>query len=272
MSEELSKQDKRRVNNCEYYQRTKQVMKNAEVYKELEVGEVYYIKCKDYEGKEVYHVAGWNNDPAKYMVFHKDGGFVFVKRIIANGKVGKEVTCLTTTFNVDDHWLEADPDYVNSILLDNEEGYDPLAASKKLASNKNKARRRNKKIEVIFKNENDAFNYANSFKVGDCIYDAETSYGAGIVTWEVTNIIKRKTDKKKPTDRWARGVGSTDADRTHNSYGLKDLVAIDVKIKGGKAPKTRRWIKTSKTITFYDFLEKSYNKWYKSKPYTVDDV
>lgn len=274
MSEQLDKEDQSRVNNCDYYLRTKQVMKNAEAYKGLEIGEVYYIKHKSYNGEETYISAGWNDEPAKYIVFHKDDGFVFIRRIIANGKMGKEVTCLTTAYNVDEYWLEADPDYVNSILLEDEDGYDPLAASKKAASDKNKARRRNKKLEIAFDDYVDAHAYANTLNVGDLLYDADTTYGSGLLTWKITAITKRPTDQYKLKDRYfgSGEAGSTHEDRLHNRYNLKDLVAIEIKIKDKKLPKSRRYENAEKTLTFDDFRKNTYRKYYKNKPYTVDDV
>lgn len=274
MSEQLSKDDQNRVNNCEYYLRTKQVMKNAEAYKELSVGEVYYIKHKGYDDKEEYVCAGWNDEPAKYMVFHKEEGFVFVKRIIANGKMGKEVTCLTTTFNIDEYWLEADPDYVNSILLENEEGYDPLAASKKVASNKNKARRRNKKLEINYGTPQEAHAFTDSLKVGDLLYDSDTTYGSGMLTWEVTSVLKRTVNQDVSSDRYynRNEAGSTSEDRIHNRHGIINLVAVEVKIKTKDVPKSRRYTSKDQTLTFADFYTSSYRKYYKTKPYTVDDV
>jgi len=271
MSEEVSKEDLRRCNHCDHYLKTKQIMKNAETYKELAIGEVYYIKYKDYQGIEVYETAN-TDDPSKFMVFHKDEGFVFVKRIIASGQLGKEVTCLTTTYDVGTHWLEADPDYVNSILLADEAGYDPMAATKKLSSNKNKARRRNKKLEIKFNDTTIAYNYVDTLKVGDRIYDANTSYGSGVLTWQVTKVDKRKANHDKPTNGYYRNnaIGSTNEDQLHNKYGFKDLVAITIKIQGDK-PKARRYESDERIVTFDDFT-KSYRTYYKNKPYTVDDV
>jgi hypothetical protein len=273
MTEDLSKSDKNRIKNCEYYLRSKQIMKNAEAYKGLSLGEVYYIKYKDYGGDESYITAGYGNEPAKYIVFHKDEGFVFVKRIISNGKLGKEVTCLTTTYNAGEYWLEADPDYVNSILLEDEGGYDPLAASKKLSSNKNKARRRNKKLEIAYGTHKEAHEYAKTIKVGDLIYNAETTYGSDLVSWEVTSIEKRPADQIRngTNSYYGTSLGSTNADRIHNRHGIKDLIAVEIKVKG-EIPKSRKYMGTEQILTFEDFLWTTYDKFYRTKPYTVDDV
>ena len=95
MSTELSKDDKKRIKNCEYYSLSKRIMKDHEIYKNVNIGEVYFIKSKDYDGNDRYVTGGYTRDPAKYMVIHKDEGFIFAKRIIASGKLGKEISCLT---------------------------------------------------------------------------------------------------------------------------------------------------------------------------------
>jgi len=274
MSEEISKSDQRRVNNCDHYLKTKKVMQNNEVYKDLSIGEVYYIKHKGRNDEERYITNGWNGDePSKFMVFHKDESFVFVKRIIASGKMGKEVVCLNTTYDVDSHWLEADPDFVNSILLENEDGYDPLAASKKISSNKNKARRRNKKLEIKFDDIYMAQSYLDGLKVGDLLHDADTSYGSGTLTWEVSKVEKRKTNKDKPTSGYYNNnsLGSTNEDRIHNEHGLRDLIVVTIKIKGD-IPKSRQYEDKKKIVTFNNFIKSSYRVFYRNKPYTIDDV
>ena len=276
MSEKLTSDDLRRVNNCEYYTRAKEILENIEVYKDVAVDEVYFIKTKDWEGKEEYVTGGWNDDPAKFMVFYKDkDGFAFVKRIISGGKLGKEVTCLNTTYNIKDYWLEADPDYVNSILLENEEGYDPLAASKKIASDKNKARRRNKKLEITFKTLKEACDYIETLKVGDVIYDTNTSYGSGLIAWEIVKMTASPTDKT-PQQLWPSRAsktiyGNTYEDQLHNDNNIKKVIRVDIKIKGS-IPKSRHYNVHNRTITAYDFMEDRYRKYYKNKPYTVDDV
>lgn len=276
MSEEkLSNVDQQRVDNCEYYLKTKQVMKNAEVYKELAVGEVYYIKYKDYNDKETYVMTGWGADtPAKYMVFHKDDGFVFVKRIIASGNLGKEVICLTTTYDVDTHWLEADPDYVNSILLENEEDYDPLAASKAMTAKKNRARRRNKKMEVKFETAQEAYDYIKKLRKGDKLYDAATAYGSGVMEWVVDKVSMRKTDQTPQTGWYGNKnptPGKTWEDQSHNEAGFPQYISVKLKATSA-APRSRRWENVTKDIIFTNFRKDSYHVYYESKPFTVDDV
>ena len=273
---DLSKEDKSRIKNCEYYLRTKKIMKNLEEYKKLEVGEVYYIKTKNRDGKEEYVSAGWNNEPAKYMVFHKDeDGFAFIKRILASGKMGKEVTCLTTSYDVEDYWLESDPDQVNSILLDNESGYDPMAASKEMTSKKNKARRRNKKLELDFDTHKAAHDYIKTLKVGDVIYDSVAAYGSGILSWKVTDVASRPVDNTDTRStyqkQWGYPVGNTREDQWHNEHNLDTVVVVHVERLEKELPKHRRYVRQNRALTFLDFKNR-WDKFYSKKPFTVDDV
>jgi len=260
----ISKQDLTKVENCEYYLRSKQIIKNAEVYKNIQVGEVYFIKCKDYDGNEKYVTAGWSGDPSKFIVFHKDDGFIFIKRIIASGKPGQEVMCLTTQFNVDEYWLEADPDYVNSILLQDEDSYDPFAASKIDANKKNKARRKNKKLEIKFNNAKEAYNFIKTLKVGDTLYDALTTYGSATVTWEVTKIDVRAVSR--------RSTNMSPVDAIHYTNGFKQVIEVQMKVKDKALPRKRKYINTTEALTFREFTDVGYCTYYKVKPYTVDDV
>jgi len=278
MSAKLDKEDQNRVDSCEYYLKTKNTIENMEVYKDLSVGEVYFIKRKNYQGEEEYVTGGWNDEPAKYMVFHKDGGFVFVKRIIASGKMGKEVSCLTTEFDTKTYWLEADPDYVNSILLDNEDAYDPLAAEKKNSSNKNKARRKNKKIQLIYDTPQEAYTYIKSLKVGDTIYDTTAAYGSGILTWDVVKIDSKPIDKSNvntsSNSSWrSRRYNYQNTDTQHANDNIPDIVTVSIKRRETKLPKDRRWCDEDRDLTYNSFKKGGYGPcYYKSKPHTVDDV
>lgn len=276
MSQKLSKEDQDRVNSCDHYSKTKQVMSNLEAYKGLGVGEVYFIKGKTYSGEYEYVTAGYSDEPAKYMVFHKDDiGFIFIKRIIASGNLGKEVQCLTTQFDSDKYILEPDPEYVNSILLENEDGYDPLAASKENSAKKNKARRRNKKLELNFDDAQSAYDYIKTLRKGDVIYDCETAYGSGAVAWTVENVVVRKTDTSAPqgySARWNKVQGATREDQYHNQHGFAQSVLVTIKADDTNLPKSRKYITLEGTLTFFDFYNERYRKFYKSRPFTVDDV
>jgi len=269
--DELNRDDKRRVKNCDYYIKTKQVMKNAVVYDKLSVGEVYFIRYTD---TNKYVTSDWSGQsPSKFMVFHKDEGFVFIKRIIASGKLGKEVSCLTTSYYVNEYYLESDPDYVNSILLQDENSYDPLAASKKIASNKGKVRRKNKKLELAFNKPEEAYAYIQTLSVGDLLYNATTTYGTGVVAWEVKSVCVRDVDQTPQID-WRGNKdtnGNSSDDQAHNRHGFVDFVSIDIEATS-VIPSQNSWATaTKKTLIFNDFLAK-WHRYYHSAPFTLDDA
>lgn len=270
MSTTLTKEDQDRIDNLECYQRHLNINKNLEYYKDLAIGEVYYIKFQDWNKQWRYETTGYGKTKSKFYVFHKDDdGFVFVKRILASGRLSKEVICLTTSYNHNEHVLEADPNYVNSILLENEDGYDPMAEEKAITAKKNKARRKNKKLELNFKDDKEAYEHMKTFKVGNRIYDCDTAYGSGMATWEITEVIKRKTDRKKDTQSWYRHdtPGSTEADREHNRAGFKNLIVCKIKCVDNDSNRT--WGLGMRDLTFHDLTWRTY---YKEKPYNPETV
>lgn len=278
--EEITDDDKKRIESCDYYKMTKEIMKSHEEYKDLNIGEVYFIKYKRYsnDDKFSYVSRSWNGPPNKYIIFHKDDdGFVFLKRINANGKLGKEVSCLTTQYPGPKYTLEPDPEYVDCILFENEEGYDPLKNEKSLNKKKGQARRKNKALEVNFTSATSAFEFVEKLKVGSFIYDAGTTYGQGIMKWEVTGIERRPVDKALTKDYWGSKtqVGLTQADRNAIKHNMAEIIIVEMSYKGDK-PSSRRWVPASRTITFNDFYSadgKIYgHRYYSKQPYTVDEV
>ena len=267
--EVLSKSDEKRVNSCEYYQMIKNIMASHESYKNIEVGEVFYIKSKyNYGGKNEYRYVSRNGGGKdKFMAFYKDvDGFIFIKRINATGKLGVEVQCLTTQYPAPRYEVESDPDYVDSIIF--EGGYDPLVAEKLITKKKGQARRKNKKLEINFKDVMMAYNHIKTYSVGDIIYDLETTYGTGLTAWKVTNIITRPTDKTPPS--WqGRLPGNTDNDQDHNRHGFNEC--IELEITAINPPSDRRLYKKVETIIFSNFYKVNWSKYYSEKPFTVED-
>lgn len=269
---ELTKEDEKRIIACDNYKLTKSIMKAHEEYKQLNIGEVYFLKRQRKDGSYQYSSRNYGDHKDKYMIFHKDDeGFVFVKRINASGKLGKEIMCLTTQFH--DWELEPDPEFVESIIFANEEGYDPLKAEKEINSKKGKARRRNKKLEVKFEKAQEAFDYISELQAGDVLYDCSTAYGEGVIEWKVVNVEHRKTDKTEKTvgfmNRYVKG--NTREDQIHNEQNLDDFVKVEIKAQA--IPKSRgSWISPDRTITFNDFYSKYGCVYYDKKPYTLDDV
>lgn len=273
--EELSKEDQKRILKCDYYTQTKNILRSHESYRDINVGEVYLIKYKRYVSDEefTYINRAHNGVKDKFMIFHKDeDGFIFAKRINADGKLGKEVHCLTTQYPGPKYQLEPDPEYLDSILFSNEEGYDPIKAEKEFNKKKGQARRKNKQLEFAYETAQEAFAFISSLKVGDKIYDAKTAYGQGICEWTVISVESRPTCNKKVIPRWGSPrVGSSPEDVAHNGSALPDFYKIEVEVKHER-PACRRWGRMKRTLIFSDFMKNGYVQWYPRTPYTTDDV
>jgi hypothetical protein len=272
---ELSVEDMKRVKNCEYYLLTKAIMGAYEEYQNTNVGEVYFVKSVRSDGSSYYISTYGSSDRDKYMVVYKDGGFIFVKRICASGKLGKEIQCLTTQYPPSDGYiLEPDPDYVDSILFEKEGDYDPMAAAKELNKKKNRARRANKKIQVPkFETASEAKDYIDSITNKTILWDAATTFGTGIVEWHVTNIEKRATDQTVANQsHWysrQKYPGNTPDDQKHNQHGLKQFTKITITAQNKPSD---RWFYGTMELTFDDFMKSGYRTLYTQKPVTTDDV
>ena len=221
--EDLSAEDLKRVNSCDNYKLVKRIMKSCEDHSEYEVGGAVFIKHKK---GDTYVGSGYGAlvEKYKYIIVHKDGGFLFAKRILATGKPGVQITCLTIEFSSDIYDLEVDEDFLDSVLLDTD--YDPASNAKNLAKKKEKASRVNSKNRIIFNHAITAFNYLNTLKKGDIIWGAETSFGNQITKYEVNSIEQYILD---PNQRGYRGWRGQESAHPHESY-IKEGLAIGLKV------------------------------------------
>lgn len=269
----LSTDDLERINGCDFYLKAKEIMASCEHYANVQIGEVYLVKYKNYDKESVYVSRAHGEKPSKYMVVSKDNGFVFAKRINASGKLGVDIVCLTTSFHQPSYEIEPDPALIESIILDKEENYNPMSDAKDLEKKKNKARRENKKLELKLSIVN-AKSFIDNLKIGDYIYDAQTSYGSGIIAWKVTDIEKRKTDKTPQSWGWGNNkttkLGNTDSDIKHNECGFDEFTQIS--LTADDVPKARRWTNNTRNEIFSAFAEGGYHTYYKSPPATLDSA
>ena len=198
MTEPLSPEDMKRAMNCDDYKSTKLIMETYEQNKDFEVGTAVYIREKWHEDRTNKYVgmSYTGTEPAhKFIIVHKDDGFLFAKRVLASGNIGVEITCLTIRYTHVNYELVVDGDYLDSMLLDTD--YDPMSGAKELAKKKGKASRLNGKNRILFNSPVAAYNYVNSLKKGDVLYDAYTSFGTGWSKYEVVGITKEVPDKAK---------------------------------------------------------------------------
>lgn len=216
----LSEEDKIRINNCYYYEFTKKIINSAKDNADFEVGSAVFIRRisdKKFVGQE-YNSA---DKADKYLIVHNDEGFVFAKKICANGKPGVSITCLTIDYPTDSYYLESDGDYVEAVLLDNQDNYDPLASAKDYVKKKNKATRENSKKRLIFPTFIEALAFLKTVKVGDTFYRADYAYGSGVTEYIVGDIIRRKPIPPVG-DGWSRKRN----DEEYIDRGLDEVIIV----------------------------------------------
>jgi hypothetical protein len=268
---DISDEDKKRINNSDYYLQTKRTMKSHEEYKYVNVGEVYSISYVS-NGKISFISRGKAKD--RFMVIHKDDGFIFAKRIKSDGALSRDVMCLTIRYPQPDYTIELDAEQAEAIIFQTEDKYDPFKQGKDLSKKKNKARRLNLAKLTKFDLLSDAVSFVRSLNIGDTLYDSGTSFGEGIIEWKITHIDKRPVDKTPITD-WNNRVyayGSSDADKVHNQFNIEEMVEIKVETK--ELPKSRRWLNKQRSVTFVDFFAcpERRRAYYITRPVSIEDL
>lgn len=264
---ELSKEDKSKIRNCDYYLHTKTIMQSHEDYQYHEVGTVIQIKHKqETRGRAEY--IGDNNRPYKFLIIEKDGGFLFAKRIISTGKPGELVTCLTIEYPSDRFEIEVEPDMADAMLLDAE--YDPLKTEKNYQAKKNKASRLNKKKQINFNTPQEAYDFVKGMKVGETYYTSVYSYGGEITTYEVKEVKVVPLSNAEKADRWLDYPGF------YTQNNISDRILVTLKMTSTEC----RW-GADLQIEFFNFIDKNigetkyswkYRALYKEKPIKPTDI
>ena len=260
----LSPEDMQRVNGCEFYLRTKEIIASCEEYRPLEVGSAVHIVRKsddkiistDYEGKF----------PEKFIIVHNDNGFVFVKRVNANGKPGVAITCLTIDYPANSYYIKADDSYIESVLLDTEDKYDPLADAKALAKRKTKASRENAKKRIVFDFPFEAYNYLKTLKVGDKVYHSDHSYASTYTEYVVDSIDSKPVNAQMASSR--SYYYNEDAD--YSKLGFKDIIKVHFKV----VTSTKKY-SYALSINYKDLAKTDYaanNFLFKEKPISPDEI
>jgi hypothetical protein len=241
--EALSPEDLKRANSCDNYKLAKRIMQSCEDHSEYEVGGAVFIKHKR---DNTYAGSGYGAllEKYKYIIVHKDGGFLFAKRILATGKPGVQITCLTIEFPSDSYDLEVDEDFLDSVLLDTD--YDPASNAKSLAKKKEKASRINNKNRINFALPIGAWHYLNNLQKGEFLWGAETSFGNQITKYEVSSVEQYVPDPKQQVYRSWKGTESPQAHRSHINENLLTGVRVTLIVAESENKYTN-----GKTLYFY---------------------
>lgn len=259
----LTPEDLKRIRGCDFYLRAKEVIQSVQDYKGYEVGSAIFIVKKDtgkmissdYEGKS----------PEKYIIVENDGGFVFVKRIKVDGKPGAAITCVTIDYPSARYELKVDDGYIESMLFDTQDQYDPSADAKNLAKRKNKASRDNAKKRISFDDPQMAYDFIKNMKIGETYFTSEFSYGGGVTEYIVDSIDTRVA--VPPTGSgWTRARGDED----FTDLGFKEVINVKLKVKTSAAKYSY-----DKTINFKQLSKQHQASWifiYASKPVSPEDL
>lgn len=132
---------------------------------------------------QTYNISFSTRRPKKYMVVHKDEYDVcYVKLLKENGELGKQLICLATIYH-DFTKFEADPEYVDHVLLNDNKKYNAHAEVKI-------ERDRVKQI----KEENEKLNVATS---EDDLHEIFKTMKQNTTFWIVPNNSQRPMDDYK---------------------------------------------------------------------------
>lgn len=259
----LSPEDMQRVNSCDFYQKAKEIIQSAEDYRDFEVGSAIHITRK-YDNKMISSDYD-SKVPDKFIIVHNDNGFLFVKKVLASGKPGVTVTCVTIEYPSCNYSLKVDDGYIESMLLDTQDQYDPLADAKSMVKKKGKASRENAKKRLMYDTSAEALAFLKNLAVGSKIWRSDYSYGGDITEYEVTQI-----DTRPPAAASGSGWNRTYGDTRYINAGLKEVVVVHL----NPLHSTSRYT-SSTTLEFYSISKADgggYYHYYASKPLTPHDI
>lgn len=216
----------------------------------------------------VRYVSGNNNGklmeetagvPERYQVIHKDeADLVYVKKILKGGKLGQKVDMIAT-WDYDRHRFEPDPEKMESILMDQEEGFDPFAKAKELKKRQDRQRRANQKIRLRFKDQVEAEKYIRTLKVGEVLFSSHSLIDDTPNEREIVSI------DLKPLEQPKQSWGSTyDPDAAWRNAGYTDKCILTVKYKDPR-------YKSTSTIDSSE-LCRTWTNFYNKKPFTSEEV
>lgn len=224
---------------------------NIAYQKDFDLGDI--LVCRNLRAKDKGLIMEAAGLPEKYQVVHKDEAqLIYVKRILKGGKLGQKVDMIAT-WSFDNYRFEADPDKMDSILMDQEEGYDPYAKSKDLKKKQDKQRRLNKNMRKRFSHFGDAENYIRTLKVGQRFYMTGSLIDDDPEEREVVSV-----------DILPLAPGDHEPDEEHKKAGFSDRCIVKYKSLKYNSPYTGDLTPSSLTVSWYNF--------YETKPYTSTDV
>jgi hypothetical protein len=270
MEIQLSDIDKKKIEKNHSYKIYKKWSQTAKNYKEFEVGTAVFIKRKS--DNTLLSRGGFysrsKSPPTKFIIIENDNGFLFAKRILATGGLGKDIICLTSDYGSERWELVPDDAMVDAMLLDEE--YDPAAEAKELKKKKNKASRVNSKHRIAFNTAHDSYAFLLGLSPGDKLWTCDTTFGSNIAEYEVVKTTLREV-KSLAGQRYIYGADKID--KYHDEEVFEKVLEVQLFLKNGG----NRWSNTNKVIYFINICKKPdyryYNEiWFNKKPVTTEDI
>lgn len=269
----LTQEDKKKINNTHEYKLYKELTIARKTYMNFEVGTAIFIKHKG-SGELItrYAYAAKKHPPTKFLIVENDEGFIFAKRILSTGKTGKDIICITSQYEPSRYELIPDDAMVDAMLLDQQ--YDPANEAKELKKKKNKATRINSKYRISFEDPQEAYKYLKNLKPGDKIWQADTTFGDGIVEFEVLGIMKKPVKKVQKKSYY---YGDDMLHRYHEQEGFDYFLEVELKYIRGQSNLCRYSTFNNETLYFMYLCTKDQYKYFGNmmfshKPVTVEDL
>lgn len=115
------------------------------------------------------------NVPVKYKVVHIDANNVsYVKQLNSKGKTVGEIIC---TFSEDvEERYELDPEFVDAVIMQSEENYDPTEQYKEHLNTRKEIIKHNKESKIKLQTCADAVMACLKFNVGDTYWTSSNKY------------------------------------------------------------------------------------------------
>lgn len=155
-------------------------------------------------------VSSANPAPKKYLyAFENELGIGYLKTFKTDGKLSEAATCMTMFDYARTKFL-LDPEYVDHILLSEDEEYDPIAAAKKNKQFRVQAINKNRKLALPRDSES-VLKWLETLKPGQTFY-----YGYSVADMTTTKykVIKTTNVKLSSMDTW-------NAERLMKKLGLR---------------------------------------------------
>ena len=180
----------------------KRLLKNMDEQKAFSIDDV--LVKRDRKSGSIMMNGG---NPKRWIVSHKDeDGLIYARRILISGKLGSMLTCLTVDWT-STYTYDIDPGYIDNVLLDTEDAYNPFDEARRQSNMKAKVRAENKKKKANV-------TYFKGLNVGDKLWTSGNMLGDNIIEWSIIKIsniaatkdriihIKTLTGGKQPITKY----------------------------------------------------------------------